>query len=83
MKKILVICVGIIAFVYIVNPGAGIFELIPDVIPFVGNLDEATATALLLSSLAYFGIDFGHMFNTHMQIKKESVDAGLNDVDKK
>lgn len=72
MKKILIICVGMISFFYIINPGAGIFELIPDNIPFVGNLDEATATTLLLSVLAYFGIDFGHFFNKEKKRMQET-----------
>lgn len=38
----------IIGGVYIINPTAGLAELIPDVLPFIGNLDEAGATALLL-----------------------------------
>ncbi len=42
---------------YIINPGAGLFELLPDNLPLVGNLDEAAATALLLSMLAYLGIN--------------------------
>jgi len=33
---------------YILNPGAGVFELIPDNAPIFGNLDEAAAVALLL-----------------------------------
>ena len=33
---------------YILNPGWGVFELLPDNLPFVGNLDEAGATALVL-----------------------------------
>jgi hypothetical protein len=40
----------------------GIFEIIPDNFPFIGNLDEATATFLLLSSLAYFKIDLRDAF---------------------
>lgn len=38
----------IIGGIYIINPTAGLVELIPDVLPFIGNLDEAGATALLL-----------------------------------
>jgi uncharacterized membrane protein YkvA (DUF1232 family) len=34
---------------YIANPTGGLFELIPDNLPVVGNLDEAAATALLIS----------------------------------
>ena len=30
----------IIGILYILNPTAGVIELIPDNIPFVGNLDE-------------------------------------------
>jgi hypothetical protein len=42
--------------VYLANPTLGVFELIPDNLPFVGNLDEATATAILISCLGYLGI---------------------------
>ena len=35
-----------VCVLYVLNPGAGIFELIPDNLPFVGNLDEATAALL-------------------------------------
>lgn len=38
---------------YVLNPGLGIFELIPDNLPGVGNLDEAAATALILFGLRY------------------------------
>ncbi len=62
MKSIIVAILGILSVIYIINPGAGVFELIPDVIPFVGNLDEAAATALLLSCLSYFGIDLFNIF---------------------
>lgn len=35
---------------YILNPTLGVFELLPDVLPVVGNLDEAAATGLLIAS---------------------------------
>jgi len=70
MKTFFVVLVGIIAFLYILNPTAGIFELIPDVIPIVGNLDEAGATALVIASLGYFGIDFAHMFKKKVDIRE-------------
>lgn len=62
MKNIGVFCAGLLAVIYLLNPGAGIFELIPDNIPFVGNLDEAAAVALLLMCLKYFGIELPDIF---------------------
>jgi len=35
--------------IYLLNPGAGVFELIPDQLPIVGNLDEAAAVGLLIA----------------------------------
>jgi uncharacterized membrane protein YkvA (DUF1232 family) len=64
MKKLLIAIIGILSGLYLVNPGFGIFELIPDAIPFVGNLDEGAAAFLLLSSLAYFGIDVRDVFGS-------------------
>lgn len=44
--------VGIVfSTIYMLNPDAGIFEPIPDVLPFVGNLDEAGVMVLLLKSI--------------------------------
>jgi uncharacterized membrane protein YkvA (DUF1232 family) len=47
-SKFLAILAAIVSVIYLINPGAGFIELIPDNIPFVGNLDEAGATALLI-----------------------------------
>lgn len=68
MKKLVVIILGLLSALYLINPGAGIFELIPDNIPFIGNLDEAAAVALLLACLRYFGIELPDIFGR----KKES-----------
>jgi len=62
MKKLYVATIGVLSALYLLNPGFGIFEFIPDAMPFVGNLDEGTAVFLLLSSLAYFGIDLRDVF---------------------
>ena len=62
MKDVLIILVGVLAAVYLVYPSAGIFELIPDAIPFVGSVDEATATTILLAVFRYFGHDVAHLF---------------------
>ncbi|GBC61504.1 DUF1232 domain-containing protein [Desulfonema ishimotonii] len=41
--------------VYILNPGAGVIELIPDNIPIIGNLDEGGAfLAIWYGLLEYF-----------------------------
>jgi uncharacterized membrane protein YkvA (DUF1232 family) len=42
---VLGIALGIL---YLLNPTAGVLELIPDNIPLIGNLDEAAATTLVL-----------------------------------
>ncbi|MDW8146262.1 MAG: DUF1232 domain-containing protein [Roseiflexaceae bacterium] len=34
--------------VYLINPTAGVLEMIPDALPVIGNLDEAAATALII-----------------------------------
>lgn len=48
---------GLIAFLYLLNPGLGWAELLPDNLPLLGNLDEAGATALLLMVCSYWGLD--------------------------
>ncbi len=70
MKPVLVALLGILSVFYILNPGAGIFELIPDNIPFIGNLDEAGAVFILLACLRYFNIDLANIFQRSRQIKK-------------
>lgn len=62
MKKVGVALVGVLAALYLLNPTAGFFEIIPDNFPLVGNLDEATATAILLAVLRYFGLDLTKFF---------------------
>ncbi len=61
-KSVIVVFVGILSVLYLLNPTAGIFELIPDNIPGLGNLDEATAVFLLISCLRYFGFDTANFF---------------------
>ncbi len=48
---------GILSLVYLLYPYAVIFELIPDNFPFVGNLEESTACAIILACFRYYGID--------------------------
>lgn len=48
---------GGVAALYLINPTMGVFELLPDNLPLVGNLDEGAAALLLLTALKHFGID--------------------------
>jgi len=63
MKKTGIILLGVFSFIYLLNPTAGFFELIPDNIPLIGNLDEAAAVTILLMCLRYFGYDLPDIFN--------------------
>lgn len=56
-NDVMILIGGIIAAIYLLNPTFGMFELIPDNIPIIGNLDEAAATAVLLYALKHFGLD--------------------------
>jgi uncharacterized membrane protein YkvA (DUF1232 family) len=62
LKNIGVFLIGGIALIYLINPTAGIIEIIPDNLPLVGNLDEAAATAILLSAFNYYGINLMRFF---------------------
>jgi len=62
MKKLGIFLLGLFCLIYLFNPGAGIFEIIPDNLPLIGNLDEAAAVATLLMCLKYFGISLPDIF---------------------
>ncbi len=47
-KKTGAATVTVLSFLYLLNPTFGVFELLPDNIPGIGNLDEGTAGVLLL-----------------------------------
>jgi hypothetical protein len=53
MKKYGAITLITICTLYLFNPGAGVFELLPDNIPFLGNVDETLAAFLIFSSIQY------------------------------
>ncbi len=59
IKSLFVLLLGAISALYLLNVTAGVVEIIPDNFPLIGNLDEATATFLLLNCLAYFGVNIG------------------------
>lgn len=52
----------IVLAVYLLNPGAGQLELLPDDRRMYGNLDELVAAVILVSGLRYFGLDVAKFF---------------------
>lgn len=66
MKSFFVIIIGIIAFLVLCIPDP--FE----VIPLVGALDEATATAVILACARYFGFDLSKFFGRKGDKKEDS-----------
>lgn len=62
MKNTGIFFLGLLSVIYLLNPTAGFFELIPDNIPIIGNLDEAAAVALLMMCLRYFGYELPDIF---------------------
>ena len=74
-KSVAAIALGALSLIYIINPGAGIIELIPDNIPVIGNLDEAAATVILLNCLSYFGLDLTNLIGGR---RKDPVSEAKN-----
>ena len=64
LKEMFIIAIGVLAFIYLINPTAGFIELIPDNIPLIGNIDEGFATMVLLAVLRYYGLDLGRFFGS-------------------
>ncbi len=69
---------GALGVVYLINPTAGLIELIPDNLPVIGNLDEAAAVMLVISCLACFGIDLGGLFGRKPK-KDDIIDIEVED----
>jgi uncharacterized membrane protein YkvA (DUF1232 family) len=57
LREMFILGLAAVAFIYLLNPTAGVFELIPDIVPIIGNLDEAGAVLILANALAYYGFD--------------------------
>ncbi|MBN2555823.1 MAG: DUF1232 domain-containing protein [Anaerolineales bacterium] len=47
----LIVLLGGAGVLYLLNPTLGLFELIPDQLPLVGNLDEGAAAMLVYHGL--------------------------------
>ena len=50
----LIYLLGVVGLIYILNPTAGIIELLPDNLPFIGNLDEGVAFLLMWAAVLEF-----------------------------
>lgn len=57
---------------YLLNPGAGIFDVLPDNLPGLGNLDEVFFTIVFLSCLAYFGLEIPFLSRRYGIQKKDT-----------
>jgi len=53
MKKLSILFLALLSAFYLLNPTAGVFELLPDNIPFIGNVDETLAAYILYSCIEY------------------------------
>ncbi len=62
LKEMFILTLAFIAFVYLIFPTLGIFELIPDAIPLIGSMDEGAATLILLNTLNYYGFDLTNLY---------------------
>jgi uncharacterized membrane protein YkvA (DUF1232 family) len=71
MKSLFVAFTGLLAFLYLLNPTLGVLEFLPDNLPLVGNVDDATAAMLLLAAMRYFGWDLTGLF-----LRKPTIDFG-------
>lgn len=78
LTGVIVSGVGLFSVLVLLAPSA-----VPDFIPVVGALDEAVATGLLISCLAYFGVDIGAVFGRGKKKEAEGdvIDAEVKEQD--
>ncbi len=70
LKEMVILTLAAIALLYLMYPSLGTFELIPDWIPVIGSLDEASATLIILSTLKYYGFDLTKLYG---KSRKEEI----------
>ncbi len=64
ISKKFIAAVGVaLGVIYILNPTMGVFELLPDALPIIGNLDEGAAVYLIFAGLRYLGLDLLKYFD--------------------
>lgn len=71
IREMVIVGTGVVAFLYLVNPTMGIFELLPDTLPIVGNIDEAAMTLLLVNVLGYYGINLNRFQSTSQRLPRK------------
>lgn len=62
VKEMMILGLAAAAAIYLIYPSLGVFELIPDAIPIIGSLDEASATIILVNTFRYYGLDLTRLF---------------------
>lgn len=62
-KKAIALAGVVLGVIYILNPTMGVFELLPDALPIIGNLDEGAAVYLIFAGLRYLGLDLLKYFD--------------------
>lgn len=53
MNRTLALSLIVVCIIYLINPTLGVFEILPDNLPFVGNIDEVFVAGLLLSLINF------------------------------
>ncbi len=71
---------ALLSALYLLNPTAGV-DLIPDVLPIIGNIDEATAMAVFVACLRYFGYDLSGFLGKRKQSGGQKHRGQTVDVD--
>jgi hypothetical protein len=64
LKEMFILFLAAFAGIYLMFPTLGIFELIPDAIPIIGSIDEATATLIILNTLNYYGLNITNLYGS-------------------
>ena len=56
--------------VYMINPTLGVFELVPDNLPVVGNLDEAAVVFIMFAAMRYLGLRLPEFIEKYARVPK-------------
>ncbi|MBD3387837.1 MAG: DUF1232 domain-containing protein [Candidatus Altiarchaeales archaeon] len=69
-EKVFWLLASLASAAYMLNPGMGVFELIPDNLPVIGNFDEMWAVIILLRSLVELKLVPEDKMNRILNLKK-------------